>query len=245
MMRPTFHRHAVRGAAATEFLIMFPALIFLLFGVIQWGLIYQARATLDHAVLLAARAGAVQNGNKNEMKKGLAAGLAPLFASEPTMTGYTAARGKAFVEVLMPNIVDLKVVNPTDKAVADFGQARLDGAGPAGDREIPNDTLIYRNTSAGATSGVSVQDANILHVRVGYCYRLIVPVVGRMIHAAKNALTSFDHVLQSHGMSDPFGIGSGPVVDTDCVNPLAAGPRIRIQSEAIVRMQSPYYRSNL
>ena len=125
------------------------------------------------------------------------------------------------------------------------GQPRLDGSGAAGDREIPNDTLIYRNTAAGATSGVSVQDANILHLRVGYCYRLIVPVVGRMIHAAKNALIAFDHVLQSNGMSDPFGIGSAPVLDTDCVNPLAAGPRIRIQSEAVVRMQSPFYRSNL
>jgi hypothetical protein len=89
-----------------------------------------------------------------------------------------------------------------------------------------------------------MQDANILHLRVGYCYRLIVPIVGRMIHAAANVPTAFSHVLQEHGMSDPFGIGDAPLVDS-CTRPLVEGPRIRIQSEAVVRMQSPFYKGNL
>jgi len=239
----TLRRHA-RGQSATEFIVIFPALIFLVFGVIQWGLVYQARATLNHAALLAARAGAVHNGSQAEMRKGLAAGLAPLFASEATMNGYLAARAKAFTEVSVAKLATIAIVNPTPQAFNDFGQARLDGLGPASDREIPNDTLNYRNPAPGASSGVSVQDANILHLRVTYCYRLVVPVVGRMIHAASNALSSFSHSLQNHGMSDPFGIGSSPPVDP-CTRPLVAGPRIRIESEAIVRMQSPYYRSNL
>ena len=238
-------RRSVRlgGQAATEFLIVFPVLIFLVFGVIQWALIYQARATLNHAVLLAARAGAMNHGNKADMRKGLAAGLAPLFASDACMAGYATARAKAFTEISIANLATFAVVNPTPQAFADFGQVRLDGLGGA-DRELPNDTLNYRNPAPGASSGVSIQDANILHLRVTYCYRMFVPVVGRMIHAVSNALTPFDHSLQNHGMSDPFGIGTSPLIDP-CVRPLVAGPRIRIQGEALVRMQSPYYRSNL
>lgn len=230
------------GQSATEFLVVFPLLIFLGLGVVQWGLLYQARSVLNHASLLAARAGAVHNGSRSEMKKALAAGLTPLFASEASMAGVATARAKAAAEVSVANLASIDVLNPTPQAFSDFGQVRLDGLG-GGDREIPNDTLNFRNPAPGAASGISVQDANILHVRVTYCYRLIVPVVGRMIHAAVNALPG-GHALQAHGMSDPFGVGGGPLVDS-CMRPLVAGPRIKIQSEAVVRMQSPFYRSNL
>jgi Flp pilus assembly protein TadG len=239
------HRSVQGGQSMVEFLIIYPALIFLLFGVIQWSLVYQARSTLNHAALLSARAGAIHNGDRGEMKKALAAGLTPLFAAEPSEAGYIAARTRAFAEINVAQLASFEVVNPTPAAFTDFGKPRLDGGGSPSDSEIPNDTLTYRNTSAGPTSGVSVQDANLLHVRVSYCYRLIVPVVGRMIHAVANALTPFDHALQAHGMSDPFGIGSGGLPVDSCTRPLVQGPRIRIQSEAVVRMQSPFYRSNL
>jgi TadE-like protein len=234
-----------RGQSMVEFLVIYPALIFLLFGVIQWSLVYQARATLNHAALLAARSGAIHNGDRGEMKKALAAGLTPLFASEASDSGYLAARAKALAEISVADLASFEIVNPTAAAFTDFGAPRLDQAGSPSDREIPNDTLTYRNTSAGAASGVSVQDANILHLRVSYCYRLIVPVVGRMIHAVSTALTPFDHSLQATGMSDPFGIGSGGLPVDSCTRPFVQGPRIRIQSEAVVRMQSPFYRSNL
>ncbi len=234
-----------RGQSMVEFLVIYPALIFLLFGVIQWSLIYQARSALNHAALLAARSGAVHNGDRSAMKTALAAGLTPLFASEPSEAGYLAARTQAFTEINVANLAGFSIINPTDAAFSDFGQPRLDGKGGAADREIPNDTLTYRSTAAGAASGVSVQDANLLHLRVSYCYRLIVPVVGRMIHAVSNTLTPFDHPLQAQGMSDPFGIGSGGLPVDSCTRPFVKGPRIRIQSEAVVRMQSPFYRSNL
>ena len=237
------------GQAAIEYIIIFPMLIMLLFGAIQWSLIYQARAVLDHATLLAARNGALYNGNKDEMKKALSAGLAPLFASEASDTGYIKAKGIAVIEVNTPFIVSLKVVNPTSDAFTDFGKPRLDGN--AGN-EIPNDTLQYRTTSPGGASKISIQDANILHLRVTYCYRMYVPVVGFVVNAVANALTSFDDVLQEHGTSDGFGIGTGdyepPAWDTcNFITPPGRpkGPRLKITSEAVVRMQSPFYQSNL
>ena len=225
------------GQSATEFLIIFPALIFLVFGVLQWALIYQARSTLNHAVFLAARAGALNNGSKHSMKSGLASGLTPLFAAKANATGYSAALLKAKIDVNYVGgalgATKLEVLNPTKAAITDFGRSRLDNK--AG-KEIPNDTLMYRSTKPGKNSKISVQDANILHLRVTYCYRLIVPVVGRMIHA----MSDINPFNKSPGMDNPFGDLNGSF--NGC--PGLDGPRIALRSEAIVRMQSPFFEEN-
>lgn len=231
-----------RGQSATEFLIIFPLLIMLVFGIIQYALIYQARATLNNAALLAARAGALHNGDDGKMRMALASGLAPLFAAEPSMGGYASALGKANLETLAAaNMVKLDVLNPTRAALSDFGRPRLDGSGG---NELPSDTLNYRTTTQGGSSGLSVQDANILHVRVSYCLRLIVPVMDRVIAAGVNALGPAPAALSANGMQDPFGL-HGVNLSVNCINPLFRGPRIVIRSEAMVRMQSPFYESNL
>ncbi len=235
-------RSLLSGQSSVEFLVALPVLILLLFGIIQFALIYQARATLNHATMLAARAGAVNNGSKTAMRAALARGLTPLFAAKPTDGGYTEAWTEARTKETLPTLATLTVLNPTRAAFADFAQARLDGK--AG-RELPNDTLNYRNTAPGGSSRISIQDANLLHLRVTYCYRLIVPVLDRVIHATVNALSSSDSSLSANGMSDPFGT-NGARTRPNCVNPLARGERrIEIRSEAFVRMQTPFYDSNL
>jgi len=231
-----------RGQSATEFLIVFPMLVLLVFGIIQFALIYQARATLNNATLLAARAGALHNGDNSEMRAALASGLAPLFAHQPSMPGYVSALTEAKLETAaLSNMTQIDVLNPTRAALRDFGRNRADGQGG---RELPSDTLSYRSSAPGGSSGISVQDANILHVRVSYCVRLIVPVIDRVIHAGANALSPFSPALAANGMQDPFGTG-GATMSTDCINPVFRGPRIVIRSEAMVRMQSPFYESNL
>jgi Flp pilus assembly protein TadG len=215
MRRPLFPGTA--GQSTTEFLIVFPLLVLLVFGIIQFALLYQARATLNHATLLAARAGALHNGDRGRMRSALATGLAPLFAATPSPAGYVQALRKANQETAaLSNMSRVEVLNPTRSAFTDFARDRLDGM--AG-RELPSDTLNYRNPAPGGASGLSVQDANILHVRVSYCFRLIVPVLDRLISAAASSAS--------------------------CINPRLRGPRIIIQSEAMVRMQSNFYESNL
>ena len=233
-------RQSQSGQSMTEFLIIFPMLILLVFGIIQFALIYQARATLNNATLLAARAGAVNNGSNSSMRTALASGLAPLFATQPSMAGYGRALVEANLETT-PNLTRIDVLNPNRAALNDFGRTRVDGQ--AG-RELPNDTLSYRNSTPGSASKISVQDANILHVRVSYCLRLLVPVLDRVIHAGVNALSPMSQVLSANGMQDPFGTG-GTTVSTGCISPLSRGPRIVIRSEAMVRMQSPFHESNL
>ncbi|MET3119966.1 Flp pilus assembly protein TadG [Undibacterium sp. GrIS 1.8] len=230
-----------KGQSATEFLVIFPVLVLLVFGIIQLAFLYQGRAVLNHATLLAARAGALHNGNVGAMRNALSRGLAPMFASDASPAGYAVALGKAVEETaLLSNMTNIEILNPTSSALDDFGRPRLDAVSGS---ELPNDTLNYRTTTAGTNSKISVQDANILHIRVTYCFRLIVPIIDRMLNAALNGSTPPSSAGGS-GMSNPFGIGDTPLTTT-CVNPLLKGPRIHIQSEAMVRMQSPFYQVNL
>lgn len=248
MMWPQSERRATsrlrrqQGQSMTEFLLVFPFIILLVFGIIQFSLLYQVRSTLNYATMLAARAGALHNGDPEKMRAALATGLAPLFATETSLTNYAQAVVKANLETAAAsNLTTVTVLNPKRSAFTDFGRNRLDGMTG---RELPVDTLNYRNPAPGSASQVSIQDANILHVRVSYCVRLIVPVLDRVIYAAVNALAPSAEVLSANGMQDPFGTHS-TTTSTKCINPLFKGPRITIQSEAMVRMQSPFYESNL
>lgn len=229
-----------RGQSATEFLIVFPVVILLVFGIIQMALLYQGRATLNYATMLAARAGALHNGDASAMRNAFARGLAPLFAATASPTGFAEALAKASAETSKASFLTrIEVLNPTDDALKDFGRDKLDGKGG---KELPNDTLSYRSTAAGGSSKISIQDANLLHLRVTYCYRLIVPVIGRMLRAALNS--PVPTTADGPGMSNPFGIGADPAAGAICSNPAFAGPRIEVRSEAIVRMQSPFFASN-
>ncbi|MRW90361.1 pilus assembly protein [Duganella sp. FT80W] len=228
-----------RGQSATEFLVIFPALVMLVFGIIQMAFMYQGRATLNYAALLAARAGAMHNGDVGEMRRALSRGLAPLFASEASATGFADAMAKATAETAGPAaLTSIEILNPTSAAFKDFGRDRLDATSG---KELPNDTLAYRTSSAGTNSKQSVQDANLLHVRVTYCFRLIVPVIDRIIQTAFNSGAPSS---EGKGMSDPFGLGVAPA-GLVCNNPALGGRRIYIQSEAIVRMQSSFFEANL
>jgi len=80
-----FAKQFQAGQSATELLVIFPALILLVFGVIQFGLLYQARSVLNHATFLAARAGAMHNGSKTEMRLALAKGMTLYLRAQPML----------------------------------------------------------------------------------------------------------------------------------------------------------------
>jgi uncharacterized membrane protein (UPF0127 family)/Flp pilus assembly protein TadG len=235
-----------RGQAAAEFVVILPVLIMLLLGAIQFGLLYQARSLLDHATFLAARAGAMNHGDKGAMQTAFANAMLPLFAHSTDITELATALPRAVLETRV--FASLNTVNPTAAAMKDFGTARLDGSSG---KEIPNDTLMYRKPTAGGSSGMSVQDANLLRLRTSYCVRLIVPAVNRLIWGVANGIGTGTQGDGMRGILDStqadvngtvFGLGK------DCAGTLPGvtwQPRIRISSEAIVRMQSSFYDSNL
>ncbi len=236
------------GQTFVEYLVILPVLLLLLLGAIQFGFIYQAKSTLNYAAYLAAREGALDAGKKSSMQNALASGLTPLFTHQATPAGVVAGRATAFFETKpIPGInvspSKIVVLNPTADQFRDFAVNSL--AGGSG-KEIPNDTLSYRKTTLGAKSGVPIQDANILKIRVTYCYQLTVPIADRVIHALSVGINSF---TDGHSLTEFYGRGSALeyFLKDPCraVNTFGKGHRIEIQSEAIVRMQTPFLEANL
>ena len=89
MHRIECHHNGTResGQSLPEFLIVVPVFLFLLLLIFQLVLIYRAKTTLDYATLEAARMGAMRNADPEEMRKGLARGLTPLYANEAGAAG--------------------------------------------------------------------------------------------------------------------------------------------------------------
>lgn len=211
-LRPYNPRRAASGQSMVEFIIAAPVLLFLILSIVQFVLLYRIKATLDYAALEAARAGAVHGADKGEMKNGLARGMTPLFAHKTSVTELETAYVKSKAEMALFGKVE--VINPTRSAWNEHKEKQYNGK-----YALPNDSLAFRSDSIGR-SGVSVQDANILKIRVTYQAPLVVPFVSWVLKGKSEYLKS-----------DTFeGSPLNPITD-----------RLPIESYAIVRMQSPIY----
>jgi len=205
-----------RGAALIEAAIALPILIVVILAAIQFGFVYQAKATLNHAALQAARAGAVRNGQPSALRHGLALGLAPLASPDASLQG--AAEAVARIDAELLTDARIRILNPTRESFDDFA-TDVDGV-----RELPNDRLHTRSANVGDRGGLNIQDANLLRVEITYGYELKVPLVNGFLSRLS---------LLTTGEVDPFH------------EQLLRRNRLPISSTATVRMQSPLRSSEL
>ncbi len=173
MQPPSVLRNPQRGVAIVETAIALPIVLAAILGAIQFGLIYEAKATLNHAALQAARAGAVAHADPEAIRRGLARGLVPLYSPPSTLSGVASTLARVLTDVRAN--ARIRILNPTREAFADFSE-EVDGID-----EIPNDRLHARDTTLGAQSGLNIQDANLLRVEITYGYELKVPLVNWFI----------------------------------------------------------------
>ncbi len=192
-----------RGQALVEYLIVFPSLILLILGAVQFGLLYHVKNTLQWATFAAARHGSLKNAEMNPIKDALAAGLTPMFTFKADLGSFAKGRAIAAIEVYNPLTTKVEILSPTAAAAADFG---ADDPADTSKRLIPNDNLMYRATAAGGGSGLSVQDANLLKIRVTYCAKLVVPVVNLAIYGLVNGIQGVQ-VLAGEYFAEPVTTG--------------------------------------
>lgn len=206
-------RSSCSGQSMAEFIYVLPVLGLLIFGAIQFGLIYHAKATLNLAAFEAARAGALNGGKETAMKLGLANGLRPLFTygtdNDHLKSGFLCAQSEAGYlpdDNDCKNFSQIEVINPDGPTVAYWKG------------HIPNDNLMHARKSTPA--GISLQDANILKIKVTYCYRMQVLV-----------LRDFIIKLLENSATDPID-----KFTAGCYGDL----RLPIVAQGVVRMQSDY-----
>lgn len=183
-------RAGAPGAALVEFYVvaLFALLPFSM-AILQTAVLLTARNVLNYATHAAVRAGALEQASVPVMMAALARGLLPLFvrnAEELTPANVVALAGDAYARAYADTLLfaRLQIINPAGEAFDDFAETGTGG------ESIRNDSLEHRSTGRGARSGLSIQEANVLDIRVRYCQPLIFPVIDRLLLAALRSLDS-------------------------------------------------------
>ena len=226
--------HSESGQSMVELLVILPVMLLLIFGTIQFALIYHAKITLNYAAYEAVRAGTLVSAGASQydaVKEGFARGLAPLYgyfepdqetrsrmhdAARNQVEAYQQGRERVFGEFDAPlGLIRIERLSPTRQAFIDFAQ----------DGVIPNDNLMYRSSIAGGSSQMAIQDANLLHLRITYWYPLYVPFINRLLY-------------------DTFICGKRLGGDAWCkwaTDPVCRDevPRIPLTTTTVMRMQAP------
>jgi len=243
------------GQAMVEFIIVIPVLILLIFGAVQIGFIYSAKTTLNYATFQSARLGAVNNATYSSLRRGLIRGIAPLYTSNASLTtvrtdidvGINSGGTKRDAQSEVDAYIKITRISPSRK------QFEASGFGVKNTYdiyEIPNDNLMYRPTDK--KDGASIQDANLLKIRVQYCYKLMVPLVNRIIGSLSELNNERTNQRIYETLNDPKFADANRYYTNTVAGTLSSyeqlcGDRADsnegfiISADAIVRMQSPAY----
>ena len=233
---PGARRH--RGVTMVEFAIVSPLALLLVLGIIQLGLMFVAREVVDEAAFVAARAGAVNNAQVDAMRSALQKALIPFYqdTTKSPVSRIGLALGQAVIDTAVPCSETIPFpcslgvtrLNPSDQAFDDFGLTDAQNH-----TYIPNDSLDYRPHSVqGPSSGLSIQDANVLKIKVTYGYQLKVPLMAAVF---KTIMCSAPQGLGAFGHQAFMGTAG------DCIRFYDQG-RVPIVSYATVQMQTPAWK---
>ena len=169
-------RNRQRGAAVVELAVVAPILTIMGLGTVQYSQLFFAKNQLDHAAMLAARAGSVGNAKLDAIKNAYTEGLVPMFGG-----GETAAKladSLAAAKVSVEANASIEMLNPTREAFQDFNDPALQTLlDIQGKRVISNRGLAFKPDSVGPTSGETLQDANLIKLRITHGIKPVVPII--------------------------------------------------------------------
>ncbi|AUM11271.1 TadE family protein [Ketobacter alkanivorans] len=167
-------RHKQAGVSMFEAMLMLPIMLIVGFGIVHGGLVFQAQSNLEYAALMAARVGASSSINIQQMINEVE------FRMRPTTS---VDGGDADVVADQRAKIQIEVLNPTRGMFADCGRQPSNPADCfSAACEIPYFGMQFydRNDPNNSCRGASIQDANILRIRVTYTYDSKVPFLSRI-----------------------------------------------------------------
>jgi hypothetical protein len=203
-----------------EFVVVGPIITILGLGVVQYSLMFFAKNQIDHANFMAARAGSMAHANVVTIREAYVRALVPLYGGGRNAQELTESYARAALD-MTPQSLRIEVLNPTTQSFDDFAtnQAMNDSYGM---RAIPNGSQALRpNLDAiGPTSGQSLQDANLLKLRITHGYTPKVWMLGTIFNRYQQWLDNGQDVFNTQL------IASGRV-------PMVSHVTLEMQSDAI------------
>ena len=218
-----------------EFVIVIPILLFVVLATIQTALAFHAKSSLNYAVFEAARAGGVAHARPAAMFAAFGRALVPYYGGGRDRS--ELAQRLALVRAdLATGAARLEILSPTSRSFDDFQSPALSSRAGGGVRVIPNVAIIgllcprdrpdCPGDPATNSSGQSLQDANLLTLRMTYGIPRSkqIPIAGRF----------YTKALQLAGVGR----------DDDFIAGLLEAGRIPLVARATLRMSSePYEQS--
>ena len=216
------------GQASVEILLVVPVVLLLLLLGLEFALAYRQYALLQHATFMAARAGAMHHGCRKPMGEQLARSLAPeRMRDQASYLDLMRARLQSRQDRLA--WAEIEILYPPREVLEQFRQTQVLTPSQVQPCEhddrpvlmpmrrvqvVPNSHLDHRIADRipvphkGAALDLSIQDANLLRIRVRYCHQLLSPVTGFLLDAIALENDSPEPRLLglcAHGEVHPFG----------------------------------------
>jgi len=186
-----------RGASMVEFVLVAMPLLLAGLVVVEIGYALMARQALRLALHEAARAGAVQHGEPRVIASALEAALTPLYVPAGSSSAGTDSSPRARMQASHARVQHhaglalwrLEILAPSASAYQDFGRPnpRYDGR-----LAIANDYLAEQHERAlqngsggiGTQSGLTIFEANVLHLRLTYLRTPVAPLTAALLQTA-------------------------------------------------------------
>lgn len=169
-----------RGSAMIEFTVVGPVITLLGLAILQYGMLFFAKTQINYAAFMAAREGSTANANMNTIFAAYVRALIPLYGGGQSSAELADSLTKATADVGNngSDNVDIEMLNPTKESFADWNDPALQASlHTGGKRVIPNAGQPFKPTTVGPTSGETVQDANLIKLRITHGYLPKVPLV--------------------------------------------------------------------
>jgi hypothetical protein len=235
------------GASLVEFVVVAPTLLFMMLGVIQTGLIFHTKSNLNYAAFEAARTGTVSHSSTSAMLNTFRRAMVGYYGGGRTTAELAQASINAFADIT-PASTKIEVLSPTKESFDDYASPKLATRLGVNTRVIPNTNIAFlqcpidkpscNHNPASNASGQTLQDANLLKIKITYGIPPTkqIPLVGRFYVKVLQGLNGL-----KKESSALLGLNSGITTpaETDVFkSALLAQNRIPMVVYTTMRMQS-------
>ena len=168
---------AQRGAALVEFALVGPVITLIGLAVLQYALLFFAKNQLNYAAFMAARAGSMAHADLGTVQAAYLRALVPLYGGGQSTSELAGSYARAAADAA--GHLQIQLLNPTKESFDDWNDPALQQGEGRGKRVIPNDGLALKvSGQIGSASGQTLQDANLIKLRITQGVKPVVPFVG-------------------------------------------------------------------
>ena len=171
------------GSSMIEFTIVGPIITMLGLTVLQYSMLFFAKSQINYASFMAAREGSMAHADIASVHDAYVRALVPLYGGGQTPAELASSLAKATADLGAngDGNINIELLNPTKESFADWNDPALQTAlKTGGKRVIPNSGQAYKSQAVGATSGQTIQDANLIKLRITHGYLPKVPFVNKI-----------------------------------------------------------------